>query len=176
MARFGLSSPWVIFYNEINALFKDDPDIRIVYKEDEQEINLYVNIPTKAAALSELLPVEKVFGAVTVKVNVIPANKEATINCRTQLLNSEAGSLYRNALRANPHFEDVAEVTGVFDNPLTYVIFKKEVIQYFNDSLGDINGVCSTLAQNIAEDIFIYKNGVFFCTDVNSPEEIAARW
>ena len=52
---------------------------------------------------------------------------------------------------------------------MTYVVFKKEVVQYFNDSLGDIHGVCSTLMQDIAKDIFEDTEGVYFCTDTENP-------
>ena len=50
---------------------------------------------------------------------------------------------------------------------MTYVVFVKEVVQYFNDDLGDANGVCSTLYQDIAKRLFTSTEGVFFCTNTN---------
>lgn len=168
MAKLGLSSPWVTFYHEVSAFFEKDSDIKIVYNEDENVLNLYVDNAAKAAALTELLPVEKTFGAVTMRINVIPANRVA----KTKLTSFKAtdepvGMLYETALDGNEHLADVVHITGIFNNPMTYVIFRKEVVQYYNDSLGDFNGVCSTLMQNIAEEIFENRTGVYFCTDVN---------
>ena len=54
-------------------------------------------------------------------------------------------------------------------NPITYVVFVNEVVQYFNDDLGDVYGQCSTLYQEIAKDVFGETEGVFFCTDVEEP-------
>ena len=39
-------------------------------------------------------------------------------------------------------------------NSFTYVVFEKEVVQYWNDNLGDINGLRSTLYQDLAKEIF----------------------
>ena len=50
-------------------------------------------------------------------------------------------------------------------NPLTYVVLKKEVVQFFNDNLNDIHGLETTLYQTIAKDVFD-GTGVFFCTDI----------
>ena len=167
MAKLGLSSPWVTFYHEVSAFFEKDSDITVVYNEDENVLNLYVDNAAKAAALTELLPVEKTFGAVTMRINVIPANRVA----KTKLASFKAtdepvGMLYETALDGNEHLADIVHINGIFNNPMTYVIFRKEVIQYYNDSLGDFNGVCSTLMQNIAEEIFENRTGVYFCTDV----------
>ena len=49
-----------------------------------------------------------------------------------------------------------------------YVIFQKEVVQFFTDDLTDIYGLCSTLYQDIAKDVFENVGGVFFCTSNNA--------
>jgi hypothetical protein len=55
--------------------------------------------------------------------------------------------------------------------PLTYVVFKNRVVQFFNDNLNDPHGVISTLYQDIADEIFAdmpYQahGGIAYCTDV----------
>lgn len=60
MAKLKLSPPWVIFYQQIKALFEKDPNIKIVYDEDEQKISLFVDNANKADALTRLLPTEKI--------------------------------------------------------------------------------------------------------------------
>lgn len=167
MARLSLSSPWVSFYHEVSTFFEKDPDVRVVYDEDENILNLYVDNASKAAALTELLPVEKAFGGVTMRINVIPANRVNAAKVASFKANNEPlGLVYEAALDGNEHLADIVHITGIFNNPMTYVIFKKEVVQYFNDSLGDFNGVCSTLMQNIANEIFEKREGIYFCTDI----------
>ena len=170
MAKLGLTSPWVTFYHEVNAFFEKDSDIRVIYDEEENVISLYVDNEAKAAALTELLPTEKVFGAVTVYIKVIPANR-LNVNRINKLMagNENKGDLVATALEGNGRLSDVVRIVGIFNNPMTYIVFRKEVVQYFNDSLGDINGVCSTLMQDIAKDIFEDMEGVYFCTDIKDP-------
>lgn len=160
MALLRLSAPWQIFYKELNELFKKDPEIHIVYDTDEQEINLYVENQVKADALAEILPGEVSFGSVKVQINIIPANK-----CNSR---RSVGSLYEDAFYKNPIVNEVITLDGIMTNPITYVIFKKEVVQYYNDDLGDAYGMCSTLYQDMAYRVFEEKEGVFFCTDIKN--------
>lgn len=149
-----LSSPWEIFYKQIEAMFGMDSEITINIDRDEYTIRLYVRSTDKADALSQLLPTEKEFGNITVKIMVIPDNEEDT-----------KATLYEKAFRDNPVFE-YAEVHSnpSLGIPNTFIMFRKEVVQYFNDSLTDPNHVCSTLYQNIAPNIFRTDTGVHFCT------------
>lgn len=159
MALLKLSSPWMNYYHEISAFFRNDPDVRIVYDEEENEIKVYVSDNKKAVALSELLPTEKVYGNVILKVTVVLPNSYSRI---------PADQLFDVALKGNTALSFIKTVQGVLSNNLTYVVFKKEVVQYFNDNLGDIYGNCSTLYQEIAKDIFNAIDGVYYCTDFAS--------
>ena len=157
--NLNLSSPWTIFYREIQAMFGKDPDIKISYDEDAYVIKLYVTGTDKANALSQLLPVEKEFGNVVLKIIVIPANNE--------VLTDE--ELFNMAFAGNPVFDYAVHSGGdtiVGNN--TYVVFKKEVVQYFNDSLNDLHGLCSTLHQEIAKDVFGTKTGLYYCTNIEA--------
>lgn len=149
-------SPWVNFYKEIEALFGEDPDINIIFDNDNMKINLYVEKQEKAEALSQLLPDERVFGNITVKVAVIPANFQYVPTIK----------LFEDAFENNPVFSYANSIEGLFSNPINYVVFKNKVVQYYNDDLGDANGVRSTLYQEIAKDVFGDGINVNFCTDV----------
>ena len=149
-----LSSPWVNFYRELDALFLQDPEVRVMYDEEANEVKLYVENARKADALTQLLPAEKTFGNVTLKITVIPAN-EANIS---------KADLLAEAFDGNPalsYIQHVDAVIGSFD----YAVFQNVVVQYFNDDLSDINGLKSTLYQDIAKDVFGEDAGVFFCTE-----------
>lgn len=152
--KLELSTPWVIYYRELEALFKEDPEVRVVYDEDAIEVKLYVENQDKADALTQLLPNEKEFGNITLKITVIPANK----------LSTDKVSLLKRAFRDNPALSFIAE-HAVFGNSITYIVFKNAVVQYYTDNLGDVYGNYSTLYQDIAKDIFPEHDGIYFCTD-----------
>ena len=156
-----LSAPWYIYIREIKALFEKDPEIKIVFDEDNLEVKLYVDNPAKADALTQILAPEKIFGSISVKVTVIPANK----------LKMGNGTLYAAAFEGNPIFSHSSEFQGLYNQPITYVVFKKEVVQYFSDNLSDEHGITSTLYQDIAKDV-IAKDGIYFCTDVDNESAI----
>lgn len=149
-----LAPPWIQYANEIISLFGQDPEIKINYDNDSTTLKLFIDSEVKAEAISKLIPCEKSFGNVILKIEIVPSNDES------------AASLFRNAFANNPVFSYVKTVEGVFTNPVTYVVFNKQIIQYYNDDLSDINGNRTTLCQEIAKDIF-NKDGVFFCTDVD---------
>ena len=156
MARLNLSAPWVQYYHELSAMFKNDHDIKILYDEDKDNIKMYVADAAKAAALEELLPKEKTFGNVIIKITIIPGNK----------IGADASNIFETAFNGNPALCYTYRVDGIFTNPIIYVVFENAVVQYFTDDLGDINGVRSTLYQDIAKEIFVPMDGVYYCTDV----------
>ena len=156
-----LSAPWTKFYREMEALFKDDPEIDIEYDPKNYEIKLVVEDNEKADALTQLLPVQKVFGKIVMKITVVPANANT----------SSKTSLFQRAFKGNPALSYVKHSEKALYS-FDYVVFKNKVVQFFNDDLTDINGNCSTLYQELAKDIFGEQIGIFFCTDV---EESATK-
>ena len=157
MAILYLSAPWHVYYRELCLLFEHDEEVRIVYDMDEQVISIYVDNAVKADAMAAALPSEKQFGNVTLTIVVIPANRPNLR--RTQ------GSICEDLFYKNPIVNEVYTVDGIMTNPITYVVFKKEIVQYFNDDLGDAHGMCTTLYQDIAKRVFKPIDGVHFCTD-----------
>ena len=158
MARFKKSAPWITFYREIAELFKHDDEVKVVYYEDDNRIKIYVENDEKAAALEKVLPVKKVFGNEVLYIEVVAANK-------TDLGDITVGDLWYTIADGNAAFDSIQIFGGVFN--VTYVVFAKKVVQYFDDNLGDVNGKCSTLYQDIAKDVFEPQEGVFFCTNSN---------
>ena len=153
----GLSSPWAIYYRQLEALFMKDPQVKVIFDADIPEVQIRVEGEEKAEAISKLLPITKDFGAVTLNIKVIPAN----------MLEESRIALFQKAFEGNEGFSRIEIVDNEFlSNPINFVVFKKEVVQYFNDDIGDLHGVCSTLYQDIAKDIFGQAEGIFFCTEV----------
>lgn len=147
-----LAPPWETFYNNIKAFFGKDSEIKITIDEDDYTVKMYVDNQRKADALTKLLPEEKVFGNITVKVKVIPANKEETY-----------GDLFIEAFRGNRVLKYVSSGDTPFGN-FEYIVFNDDVVQYYNDNMMDVNGNRTTLYQEIAPEVFDAPANVHFCT------------
>ena len=152
--KFKLSPPWVTYVKELRALFEEDPAIKIDYDEDKNEVKLYVEGQEKADAISQILPAEKYFGNVPLYITVVPANAA---------LASKA-SVIKKAFDGNPCLKDVFVVSKGVYTGMAYVVFENKVVQFFNDNLSDINGNMSTLYEDIARDILVNTDRIFFCT------------
>jgi len=164
MAKLKLSPPWVLYYKKLNTLFEYDKDVLVIYDEDEMEIKLYCSDNNKSEALSLLLPNTISFGDVELKITVIPSN-EKTNRVKITINNPET-AIYVLFNTNNDYVESVEVIPTPFGK-FTYVIFVKEVVQYFEDDLSDFYGVKSTLCEDIAREIFKDIDGVFFCTDID---------
>lgn len=176
MAKIKLSAPWDTYYEQVKALFGDDPEIHIVFDEEKKDLKLYVDTFTKANALQNLFPIEKEWGGVTMAITVIPPNKESTFKI---VRNGEMTSkeIIEYAFCGNPHFVECIDVDFPLWSGFIYVMFKNEVIQYYTDDLGDLNGMSSTLAQDIAWKIFEPVDGVYYCTELSKKEsEKTIKW
>ena len=155
-----ISAPWIKFKNELMELFAEDEDVTIKYHEKENLVNVFVEGQDKEDALQRLLPAEKNFGGVVLRINVLPAN-------RPRLADS---SLFDKAFRGNPAVSFIKDVSTPFGD-LKYVVFKKKVVQFYDDDMSDLHGNCSTLYQEIAKDIFESNTGVCFSTDIMEEEK-----
>ena len=153
--KMKLSPPWLTFYHELEQLFGQDEEIKLVFDESTYHIKLYVDDTDKANALAILLPVERQFGNITVKISIYPPN----------LAEGESLDLFEKAFAGNPILKGTASAQGIYAG-LKYVIFENKVVQFFNDNLDDAHGVKSTLYQDIAKDVFGDTDGIFFCTDL----------
>lgn len=161
MAKLNILSPWVIFYKKVDAMFKNDHGVHVLYDEDAQVIKLFVDDADKADALSQILPSEKEFGNVAVQLEVVPPNTN-------RVFKSSKENVFSRALGGNAALWAVVDTSDIPCFPsLTYVVFIKEVVQYYTDNLGDYNGMTSTLYQEIAKDIFVNAEGVYFCTNLH---------
>lgn len=153
-----IQSPWIRAQSKLKALFGEDPDIRIEMDERKPSVTLYVGDAAKADALAIILPDRCTFGNVTMAVTVKPANPGA----RTEF--GGTGDVLAAAFKGNPVVKQLRPVSkGLFRN-LTYCVFRNEVVQFFDDNLGDINGFCSTLMEDIADELLHNVDDVFFCT------------
>lgn len=146
-------SPWVNFYREIEALFAKDSEVKVVMDDAVPEVKIFVDNSRKADAIAYLLPNEKVFGNVTLKITVIPANDG---------IKSKFDAI-QEAFIGNPALSYVWQAKTPFGE-FNYVVFDADVVQYFNDDMRDINGNKTTIYQEIAKDVIGEDANLCFCT------------
>ena len=166
MAIIKLSAPWITFYRKVEAMFKHDPDINVVYDAENNNLKLFVLGLEKAEALQKLLPPKKVFGETEMFINVYPTNSEEKANGRLKTYRAYPNGLFDAAFFGNPAYCYEMSASSELPFDIHYVVFVKRVVQYYNDDIGDVNGMCSTLYQDIAKDIFVVDPSVHFCTTV----------
>ena len=167
MARMKLSPPWCTRYSQIAALFQYDPEVHVIFDEDEYIVKLFVDNEDKADALTMLLPEVYEFGNVRLRIQVIPADSNGTnsIDADTPI-----DQLYETAFAGNGAFSFAKTIRGVMLlDGITYVVFKKRVVQFYTDNLSDYYGNCSTLYQEIAKDVFGEQNNLYYSTDTEDP-------
>lgn len=150
--RTKLSPPWVRFVRELEALFDSDPLIAFNVDYNAKEgpsvvLSIAEKAGDKATAIAKLLPPERYFGNVALKITVDGkfSNREFT----------SAKELFEAAFEGNPVFAYAVVPSQESWYPsITYIVFKNRVVQFFNDNLNDCHGLVSTLYEDIADDVF----------------------
>lgn len=157
-----LSPPWMTYYKELQMLLGRDREIFLVFDQEEMKVKVYVDNIAKAEALEQVLVKSKTFGNVTVQVEVIPSN-----NIRY----TAGGNVYDDAFDGNPAYSYSRETVLPVISRLCYVVWAREIVQFFNDDLGDVNGNATMLYEQIARDVLNAEPGVYHCTagPLNAP-------
>lgn len=167
MLNYTISSPWYTFQRKVKALFGSDPDYKIGDVREcgdvgaNYEFDIEVRNHEKFVAMERALPKVKFFGNVKLRINLF--DEENGGENRLDLL--------RTIFGGNPAVDRIVEARDAADTMHGYVLFKPEVVQFFNDDLSDYNGNWSGLAQDIAREIFDDMAGIHFCTAEKDPEE-----
>lgn len=151
-----LSAPWETYYKKLQALLGEDPEISLKFDKAAGVIEIYVDNAKKADALDRLLIARKVFGNVKISITVIPSNK---------VYHGEYEDLYDCAFDGNPVFVGTQYASLPEGGDLSYVIWSREVAQFFNDNLADYQGNQTMLYEQIARDVLKYEPAVYHCTE-----------
>lgn len=152
-----LSAPWETYYQKLQALLGDDPEIFLKFDRSAGVIQIYVDNDQKADALDRLLVARKAFGNVKIKITVIPSNDE--------IHHADPENLYDCAFDGNPVFVGTQYASLPEGGDLSYVIWSREVAQFFNDNLADYQGNQTMLYEQIARDVLKYEPAVYHCTE-----------
>ena len=153
--KFGILSPWWIYYRQMKALFSEDSEIEVVFDPDRRNINIFVDNPDKAEALKSFIPSMVTLAGVKFFNNIIPSDKAVT---------PVEGSVAERAFAGNEAVVDIYLFESEFmTNSMTFITFKNVVVQYYSDNAGSLDGITSDIYENLARAIFV-ADGHFYST------------
>ena len=167
-AIVGLRAPWVLYHEKLKALFAEDGDVKVEFNgsSSRPKYTLRVASVKKASALARLVDANVEFGDVVADVSVVPSNAAG------EALPEDAcaADVVAAAFEGNPAVTQVRQVSRGLFRDLAYCVFRREVVQYPADNLGDINGNESTLMEEIAREVFTLPltGHVYFCTSAGA--------
>lgn len=194
MKKVQLSSPWESTHHMLGAFFNEDPDVRVGnINYTDMTLAIFISDVEKYLALKKVLKTHYKYGKVSLDIELIcnvdvtqikytvpGAKKASTYNFEDgdsvsldvsghDGFNEDDEPIYilQKALTGNDLFDKI-EVMELDDVEFDFCIFKKKVVQYFNDVLSDPHGNMSTLAQDIALEIFDVPKAIMYCT---SPDD-----
>ena len=151
--QVGMSSPWVHYARQLAMLLTAD-DVDVTYYDEAKKVVIRTGNLIKANALRHVLPAIIIFGNVTLCIEIMPLEKVDNV------------ALFKQIFENSPIVDKIVTISqGGQTNPFTYILFKKEVVQYWDDNLGNPHGFVFDLYQNMAENVFEDNHdGVIFTT------------
>lgn len=170
--KLTLSPPWYTYHHKVMALFGSDPDIRVrdleKVSDNEYSYMMLIGSQDKAEAIKKILPGEVPIGDVTVRAAILGPDEDGE-NSAEEI--ASVCDLFRKAFTGNPHFSRVVTVRYPPGMVLNYCVLKKEIIQFWNDDLSDINGVCSMITSELAREILVLDSALLekisFCIEAD---------
>lgn len=158
MTTINLTNQRLITYvHQVEQFFKYDKDVNVVYSDTDNILDLYVNSAKKSFALNILMPKTVTSNKNIITINVISLYDE--IKCKLSDI-----ELYNEAFLNNPIHVDTRSVL-YYPRNLIYILFRPEIIKFYDDDLKNYNGYHHMLYEDIARNIFVQKDNVFFCTN-----------
>lgn len=161
-----LSPPWYSYQRQVLALFGGDPEVRVrdLHQVDQCNYTLFILVrnEVKARAIRALLPRTVEISNAHVTTRIFIPGEQCEVEPSKQVCEAQ---LLEDAFTGNPLFDRI-DVHGYGNIKWSYCIFKKEVLQFWNDDLSNFYGLHSTLAETIARDILTKEITVQFCTGV----------
>lgn len=163
MSEVKLTPPWYTFRNQIRYTYGMSPFITVnelVQVEKYYVLSITSCSEAVAYALRQVLPLEKIFGNLTVLVKVFgPTGSEIFISDESYTPQSLA-KLFCTALSYNPLF--VGAIPFEYDPNLpfmksVYIVITPTVIQFFNDDLSDLCSNYNEVAAKVFQEITTLK-------------------
>ena len=168
-----VDSPLTKYVGGFICLFDKDPEIDIEYNDDDinfQKLIIKTSNIKKAKILKYILNDSKNFENSKLLITVDSFDKKELENLE-ELKNYTLEDIFETVFEGNSAYSYCCEVEDDSGTKFIYVVFKCEVVQFFNNNLIDIYGITNTLYQDIAKKIFNINN-VFYCTEMSEENSI----
>ena len=167
MNNLRLSPPWHSYQRKVFALFGADPQVKMrdlrQVDEANYELSMLVCNGLKAQSIRALLPRTVQISGVTVTTRVSFPIEQCEVGPPSQVCEAQ---LLEDAFTGNPIFDRIdAQGVPMGGIQIGYCIFRKQVIQFWDDDLSNFYGVHTTLAEDIARDV-LKETTVQFCTGI----------
>lgn len=151
-----LPDPVWRYFNKLSAMFGKDPDVEIeIERVDDitSEVMLYINNsnrPGKSDAFVKMLPSRVDFGIQRLYITIIPTNDSRADH-----------EFLTDMFYGNPIIDSfVTDHSGRH-----YIVFKKDILQYYVHGLSYVNSLQSALAEDLARELITDDiTNVYFCT------------
>ena len=155
-----LSPPWTTIYNKLCAFFAKDPDIKVNPVKFTKTGDRYIVVESpyceKIDALATLMKDEYKFGNVTLKIHFAVSNNFKDI--RTDGLYDQV----IDGLASNAAIVDIKKVENFVHDEFVVIEFAKEIVQFYNDDLGDYYGNWNGTYVDIAKELFKENSRLMF--------------
>ena len=159
-----LSPPWEEIHSMLQAFFASDSDIAVDAEiSDAYVLGIACYNEKKFNALNEVLRKRYEFGGVTLEIDVYLPTDIKRGDEPSDVSYDNAKNI-KAALEGNELFDKIV-MRNIMSSKVSFCLFKKEVVQFYNDDLTDLYGYASMLAEDIARIIFNTED-INFCTDV----------
>lgn len=142
--KVALSPPWITFANQVKFTVGQDPNVRVGNLRSigsNYLLLITVRSLSRARALATIIQNSVQFGNVKVTVLIKTCTGQtARPYSTTSLTASQIAQLYRIALSTNTLFSFVTtrSITPQVGSLSVFPVFKKKVVQFFNDDLTDL--------------------------------------
>lgn len=155
-----LSPPWYAYHRKVLALFGGDPQIHIkdlaALDEGKYAYMILIDDAKKARAIKTILLKEIYIGNITIQATILGPDEDLI-----QSASTDAVTLFNDAFSGNPIF-DKAITVHFGGQTFNYCIFKKVILQFWNDDMSDYYGNFNGLPSDVAKEI-LDTEGVQFC-------------
>jgi hypothetical protein len=155
-----LSPPWYTLWNELKYTIGKDVSFRISdldVSQNPYRITIITDDTQKGSALATIIKLVHDFGKIQVTIHIQDSN--GTPYEGFYVTNSnELALVIRMALQGNPLFRNVYRrpTAAFFLSKDVFPVFKKTIIQFYNDDLSDYymnyNNVASHVFANVLKD------------------------
>lgn len=151
-----LSAPWYVFHTQVFKLFEQDAEVIVDEELEETEtgfiFGIYSKNIKKIQAIKKLIGSKVVFGDVAVDIDY--GENE----------NEDVAEVWKDAFSGNPLFCGIVSADIPFDGSCDYAIFKRDIIDFYDDNISDVNGNSHYIVADLVKEVVSNKD-IFICTE-----------